>query len=52
MTPIEQAKALAAEWREEADALDRCFHEADEYVARVRKTAALLKRLAAELERP
>lgn len=56
MSPIEQAKALAAYWRNEADDMDGCygpdFGSLHEDAAKARETADLLEKLAAELERP
>jgi hypothetical protein len=50
MSPIEQAKALAAYYREQAPLLDRMAREiaAD----KARETAAVLEQLIDELRRP
>ena len=56
MTPIEQAKALAAYWRYEGRYLEEaegCGYDLTaEYAAKARKTADLLDKLISELERP
>lgn len=53
MSPIEQAKILAAYWREEADDMHGYgFNVADDYVAKARETAAVLEQLIEAVQRP